>query len=147
MFWRGASHNALDVEDKQDIGKWRMRPSNWRINFDLSHMVAGAGSLQEFCTKPAMLQVSICAVTKQGRMMFGKEIRYLPRKMLFSMMVQTKSDEPCDRDREKRLIDTPIWEMGFAEVAVDSVLAGWWALWELITVVTSFLISSQTLIT
>lgn len=29
-------------------------------------MVTGAGSLQGFCTKPAMLQVSICAVTKQG---------------------------------------------------------------------------------
>lgn len=43
-----------------------MRQSSWRINFDLSHMVAAAGSLQEFCTKPAMLQVSICAVTKQG---------------------------------------------------------------------------------
>lgn len=42
-----------------------MRQSNWRINFDLSHMVAGARSLQEFFTKPAMLQVSVCAVTKQ----------------------------------------------------------------------------------
>lgn len=58
-------------------------------------------------------------------MMFWKEIRYLPRKMLFSMMVQTKSDEPRDRDREKRLIDMPIWEMGFAEVVVGSALAGW----------------------
>lgn len=43
-----------------------MRQSSWRINFDLSHMVAAAGSLQEFCKKPAMLQVLICAVTKQG---------------------------------------------------------------------------------
>lgn len=86
------------------------------------------GPCRSFAQSLQCCRCQFVLLLSKAWMMFGKEIRYLPRKMLCNMMVQTKLDSPGTEIQRERLIDTPILEMGFAEVAVGSALAGQWPL-------------------